>query len=520
MEYRPLPRSLDPLPGEGLDGYVLRLAYRLERTPYRIAALTGLITRGSPHMVPAGLITHLPPGPRETFALVTRLSSDEVANLCLSVMADRYPPVSPDPEARGVKGSSRRNRWVFERATRYCPQCLAGDGSSIQNSLGGPWRKTWRLPVAFACIKHTRFLEHLCPSCARPAHDSLTDRGDAKQTAFAMLPQTGLADLHPTHCRLPLTTIRSHARHIPICGAALANPATQPPLVAEGVAIELQQHLDNLLHPAAPGQALSCGTPATACQYFVDLRLITQLIRASWPLAQDLLKIPEPFGVAISEDHDQVQEQQADHQASLRTLYDTPPLDTKTCAALLLTARRLLDAGPPPELTEKVLHLLSYDQRPPSKATWTRDILIRQPDCSPGLRKALVPVLQGYTSVPGRRHRGLNTPVGRTSYKTRHVAQFLQEDWYQRHFARMDGVNPLHLRRAAAIRLCQLSAGGPVSRAAEQLGIPGYLANQSIKLLNLWVSNRPERRKFETALRRLAEELDSASPPHRLPASP
>jgi hypothetical protein len=199
MEYRPLPRSLDPLPSEGLDGYVLRLAYRLERTPYRIAALTGLVQRGSMHMVPAGLITHLPAGQRETFALVTQLSSYEVRNLCLSVMSDRYPPVSPDPEVRGLKGSSRRNRWVFERATRYCPQCLAGDGSTIQNSLGGPWRKTWRLPVVFACVKHARFLEHLCPSCARPAHDSLADRGDGKQTAFAMLPQTGLADLHPTH---------------------------------------------------------------------------------------------------------------------------------------------------------------------------------------------------------------------------------------------------------------------------------------------------------------------------------
>jgi len=40
---RPLPRSLDPLRGEGLDGFLLRLSYRLERSPYRIACLTGMM---------------------------------------------------------------------------------------------------------------------------------------------------------------------------------------------------------------------------------------------------------------------------------------------------------------------------------------------------------------------------------------------------------------------------------------------------------------------------------------------
>jgi hypothetical protein len=38
----PLPRSLDPLPAESLPGYVLRLAHRLDMSPGRLAALTGL----------------------------------------------------------------------------------------------------------------------------------------------------------------------------------------------------------------------------------------------------------------------------------------------------------------------------------------------------------------------------------------------------------------------------------------------------------------------------------------------
>jgi hypothetical protein len=68
---RPLPRSLDPLAGESLPGYVLRLAHRLERAPGRIAVLTGLgrqLPRRSTLVVPASQLLHLPPAPAATFA--------------------------------------------------------------------------------------------------------------------------------------------------------------------------------------------------------------------------------------------------------------------------------------------------------------------------------------------------------------------------------------------------------------------------------------------------------------------
>jgi hypothetical protein len=79
-----------------------------------------------------------------------------------------------------VTGAARRNStqqpappvttpWVFTTASRCCPQCLTGDGSPIQRQHGGAWRKTWRLPVVFACPLHHRLLRHLCPSCGKPA---------------------------------------------------------------------------------------------------------------------------------------------------------------------------------------------------------------------------------------------------------------------------------------------------------------------------------------------------------------
>src|SRR5579864_5504792 len=147
MLARPLPRSLDPLPGEALDGFLLRLSYRLERTPHRIASITGLIKPSGFTVLTFPHLMHLAPGRRRDFAHATRLSPDEVAGLCLSSLAGQYPPASPTPQTRGWAGSQPPgNHWIFSRSTRYCPQCLAGDGSAIQNNLGGPWRKSWRLP--------------------------------------------------------------------------------------------------------------------------------------------------------------------------------------------------------------------------------------------------------------------------------------------------------------------------------------------------------------------------------------
>ena len=513
----PLPRSLDPLPGEGLDGFLLRLSYRLELTPYRLAQLTGLIQPSDQHLLKPGLLMHLASDRREEFAYATRLSLGEVAGLCLSSMADQYPSASPEPQARGWAGiHPPGNHWVFTRAVRYCPQCLVGDGSHIQNELGGPWRKTWRLPVVFACLKHARFLEHLCPGCVRPVHDALTARGAAKNPTYKIIPQTGRSDLHPTQCRLPLAgdELSHRHRHTPTCGAELSRPTVQPAsLRPEREAVDLQQHINHLLDYSTPNATVSCGQPAAARQYFIDLRLITYLIRASWPRAQDLIQISGAHSVAISEDHEHPWQQHTTRELSLRTMYDMPPLDAKTSAALLLTAHHLLHCQQPRVLTEQTRHLLSYDQRPPAVATWTRLILVGKPDYSPGLRQALAPILQTSTPGPSGRSRGhLRTPVRQTRYKPEHIPGFLQEDWYQRHFANIRGIAPVHPRRVAAIYLCQLAAGGSVRQAAKLLAIPVARATRSARVLGRWARENTEPQQFETALLELAEELDTA--PH------
>src|SRR6266536_4328008 len=162
---RPLSRSLIPVPGESLPGFLLRLSYRMNLPPARIADLAGLRSagvRGS--RLPPILAAGIPAPALPVFTSVTRLTDSQAGELGLATWRGRYPV----PAAGTATGYRRLDsRLVFAPATRFCPECLAGDGSAVQESFGGPWLKAWHLPVVFACPVHKRLLEHLCPECGQ-----------------------------------------------------------------------------------------------------------------------------------------------------------------------------------------------------------------------------------------------------------------------------------------------------------------------------------------------------------------
>ena len=85
-----------------------------------------------------------------TFAHATRLTASEAAALTLVPWAARYPPIGR-ALSRSSPETAIREPWLFSPGIRYCPSCLRGDGSPVQEQYGGPWRKYRLLPVAFAC---------------------------------------------------------------------------------------------------------------------------------------------------------------------------------------------------------------------------------------------------------------------------------------------------------------------------------------------------------------------------------
>ena len=417
----PLPRSLDPLPDESLPGYLLRLAHRLGLAPARVMQLTGL-TAGRDGHQPArrSLMLHLDEAPAGAFARVTRLTAAEASQLCMGSMSGRYPWAAPRVTADKWGPRSLASPWVFTSATRYCPQCLAGDGSHIQQQHGGAWQKAWRLPVVFACPAHRRLLEHLCPPAgSRPC----PQRPGAPAW---LIPRAGDGGLHPAQCRAALKP-QAAGRHARPCGARLDAPARagEDSPVSDDL-LALQGQLLQLLDPEGPAAVMSVGQPATPAQYFADLRLVCSLINGAWPHSRNLIT-----GPGMAESLDRYIASTGGAAPRRHTLCDAPPLDARPGAALITAAIRILDGGDLRVLGELLAPARDGASRKSPRGRWIRRYQRAGHDCSDGFRDALEPLINSFQRA-GRRSRGRRAPAPQINFAPEHVPEHLQDDWYSR----------------------------------------------------------------------------------------
>ncbi len=455
----PLPRSLNPLPDEALPGYLLRLAHRLGLASARVMQLTGLTARRDGHQ-PArrSLMLHLDEAPAQAFACATRLTATETAELCMSSMSGRYPWAAPRITADQWGPRPLASPWVFTSATRYCPQCLAGDGSYIQQQHGGAWRREWRLPVVFACPAHRQMLEHLCPSCQQPAM-SVTPGAPVR-----LIPRAHDRGLHPAQCRAALQP-QAADRHARSCGARLDTPArAEEDSPAPDDLLALQDRLIHLLRSEGPATIMSVGRTATPAQYFADLRLVCSLINGAWPHSRNLIT-----GPGMAECLDRYITSTSGTAPRRHTLYDAPPLDARPCAALITAAARILDGSDLRVLGELLTPVRDGASRKAPRGRWLRRYQRAGHDCSDGFRDALDPLINSFQRAD-RRSRGRRAPALQVNYAPEHIPEHLQDDWHCEHFRHIGG-NTRLLRRAVALRLVQMSAGGSLAEAAAFLGI-------------------------------------------------
>lgn len=162
--HKALARSLSALPEGSLSGFLLRTSYRLERTPSRVALLSGLMD--SQKRLPTQHLLELSTPTLEHFSTIMRLTRDESTGMTLLGLQDHVPTFT-DLWSVAQYGRDRpgTSSWAVAYSSRYCPECLRGDGTPVQDMLGGAWRLPWYLPVVFACPTHPRLLECFCPSC-------------------------------------------------------------------------------------------------------------------------------------------------------------------------------------------------------------------------------------------------------------------------------------------------------------------------------------------------------------------
>lgn len=505
---RPFPRSLDPLPEESLPGYLLRLAYRLDRSPAQVAAFCGLGDRRG--RITADHLIALPPTAVDVFARTARLSASEANNLVLRRFADTYPALARTRTTNAQVTTVYSDNWVLNLASRYCPPCLAGNTTAVQRALGGPWKLRWHLPIVFACPIHHRLLASPCPACGNLLNRS--PRG-----ATTLIDRPAHHKLHPLQCRYTPPSVKAGGHRIRPCGTRLdAAPGTvSAPLPAEDLdrMIALQERLDRRL---APDQGTANGWRAPDNSYLLDLVAASQLIKLSWPAGHDLA--PSDTVAALVDQHaTPINAALATLNASSASYARVPalwaaPEDTAQCGALLLCAETLLGDRDPASLRERVQPLA----RAAMQHTPQNRIFLSRSDFSPILARALARKIHGFHAAGGHEHARLRIPSRDCRYTAEEVPPHLPQTWYDTHFAgftdRMPRTNNWtvrHLRRAASLKLVEMAAGGSWGECAALLDIPVGRAKTALAVLRQQAAGADLWTDFEAAVERIARDLDS-----------
>ncbi|MFJ9324234.1 TniQ family protein [Streptomyces globisporus] len=288
MTRRPLSRSLDPLADETLVGFLLRLARHNGTTPAQIAARMGLMdpADGTPGIVSPWLLADMDKPRLVRVARAAHLTVPEASKLLLAPMGHRYGIVSRRYQPWTTPQQlDRPNRWVFMRTSQFCPPCLAGDDDPLGLLYGGAWKRSWRLPMVFACSGHQRLLSSICPECRTPG----------QYAAKGLIARASAEDLHPAQCRATAQPNRTGEVRRSVCGSNLARiRPPRPPGDADSLSalLALQQRLDVLLSADGPQKVNSCGQLVPVAQYFIDLRVVATLVLASWPEANAFAATP------------------------------------------------------------------------------------------------------------------------------------------------------------------------------------------------------------------------------------
>ncbi|WP_051853140.1 TniQ family protein [Streptomyces aureocirculatus] len=466
---RPLGMSLEPLAGESLNGYLLRLAYRLHLEPNRLTRLLGC---GSTPETRVSRRLHLDLR-TNAFARATRLTEAEGEYLTLRPWADRYPPIS-----RSLTAVKAFDSWLFNDSPRYCPQCLAGDGSTVQQEYGGCWKKVWQMPIASLCPDHLSFLHHGCP------------RNHEIRRVTPLFAGAKHAGLHPAECRLPDPGIKHEPGFTRTpCRVRLDRRSSSGP-GPNPVITEMQARLLDLLDPDTSAEE--------AAQRFADLRVVTALLCASWPMGQDLLTPALATAVAGHV-----------HEANRSGSLYSPPRSPVATAALLFAAEAVLG-------TDDLEGALAGHHRAswsglPSLAPWSHILNRHRSLCSERLLLAAEPSIRAFRRDGGA--FGLRAPTRTVGYQPEHIAAALEHGQFERHLAVFGwGTHTRAARRLAAVKLVQWRIGGAMAEATSYLGVTHAGKHTITRALSRQIASHPPDR-FTTALRALARELDAAPNP-------
>lgn len=488
MTSTPLPRSLDPAPGELLAGYLLRLAHRIGIPPLDLARRCGLTTGMT---FPTHHLVRLDEDLARQTATVCRLGLPEVHALTLATQAPSYSPLHPIYLGRHQSHIDMANDgWVFTAFSRYCPDCLA-DTADLP---GGPvWQGSWRLPHAFLCTLHHRLLDWRCPACQAPAFSN-GYRADGRWRPSQLIPSPR-SHLHPAQCRHRPGTGWDTAcatrfdRPLAALTQPTADMAHAQQRLTTAAAATPEQEVTSLGQPTSPERFLNdvratllaiCSTTTEAFPDFEHLDLITAHAETLNRTPADRIGPQGSGWLARSVDH--------------------PPADSLQAAALMGLVIQILDNADGQTTLARLLHRL-----PPRRAGRLRRLI---PHCSPALNAAVAESARLRREAAGPPALFPQPPTHQGRLDPSSIPALLPDAWAAP-LSELDGPERI-LRRDAAIRLVQMTRGGSRTGAARYLGIPPGTLQATTLRIRTWQKQPGNAEAYQEALQRIAEIVSAA----------
>jgi hypothetical protein len=199
MRHPSLPFTMPPIPGESFDSWLVAYAARLQAGTGELAAAIGLPLGYLNTQTRVLLTGVLPTTVLDRIAEATGVATDVLAGMFHAPVPTPATPLKP--AARAI-----RNSWTPTAGTKFCPNCLAGNGGRLQLA--------WRLPWSFLCLDHNRLLVNACPRCGQPPY-------------VGSIKYSFKRNLNPGHCRTTLP--RQPDRPARMCRALLETATTSAP---------------------------------------------------------------------------------------------------------------------------------------------------------------------------------------------------------------------------------------------------------------------------------------------------
>ena len=405
-------------------------------------------------------VTGIPAAALLAFTRMTRLTDSQAAQLGMASWRERYPVPVPD----AADGSRRLNSQDrLAPATRYCPDCLAGDGSAIQEASAAPGSRPGTFPSSSPapCTSD-------CWSTAAPTAGAV--RGLRPGATSTLLPAMRAAGLHPAQCRAERTLGKGGRARPGCCGARLNHAGRRRP--ASPQIIALQDKILGILDSGSPATTLSAGLPTPP-----SATSPTSGDRAAGLL--DLARSPEPQpwrgGIASAID---------EHVALAPVAGRWPPgrLGSAPAQVRLPPGRRRSQRrtgsyrGPHPRRNPRrgprpATAVPPGQNQERERSYWGLRMSRSVAPCSEGLYAAYAPLFWGFTKSGSQPQGRRNAIIRPQRWGPENIPAFLPQDWHDRYFTPIPGVSDRFTRRTVSLRLVQIVAGGSLGEAAGFLGI-------------------------------------------------